>query len=496
MPLPLPNLDDRRYADLVDEARALIPALDPQWTNHNASDPGITLLELFAWLTEMLLYRIDRASERHVADLLKLLRDPDEIWVSSGDPIEDTSRTLRALRHRYRAVTEADYESLALQAPPPAGGDVVARARCVPRVDLSLTSEAARLAPQPGHVSVILVPGGAATTPTWPSAGSPPTGSSSVGSPPRVLPPVGSPPVGSPFVGSPPGGSPPAPQPGGLAPFQPSAALVQSVSDYLEPRRMLTTRNHVVGPILAPINAEILIARKPDTREPAGGDMLSLPAGGVAPDDVRRRVLEALTRFLDPLVGGADQRGWPFGRAVYVSELYAVLAAVQGVDYVPEIWLSSECPPGVDRCQPASLEWQPDGEQVGLTLAAHHLPWSQIDPRAVVFSSAFLQVRVDLKLTPTPNTSPEDACRAARIAIRNVFHPLHDGPDGTSDVEIGTLDILSAVRRLPQIASVDDVQLTADPSRTRFDEIQNQTLVRFARYEVADVQTSVGVSAP
>ena len=56
MPLPLPNLDDRTYADLIEEARALIPGLDrggpddqPSWTNHNPSDPGITLIELFAW---------------------------------------------------------------------------------------------------------------------------------------------------------------------------------------------------------------------------------------------------------------------------------------------------------------------------------------------------------------------------------------------------------------------------------------------------------------
>src|SRR6266699_1306572 len=61
MPVPLPNLDDRRYDDLVAEARGLIPSLDSTWTNHNPSDPGITLVELFAWLSEMLMYRIDRA---------------------------------------------------------------------------------------------------------------------------------------------------------------------------------------------------------------------------------------------------------------------------------------------------------------------------------------------------------------------------------------------------------------------------------------------------
>jgi len=56
MPMKLPNLDDRTYADLMAEAVASIPALYPRWTDHNPSNPGIALVELFAWLTEMLIY--------------------------------------------------------------------------------------------------------------------------------------------------------------------------------------------------------------------------------------------------------------------------------------------------------------------------------------------------------------------------------------------------------------------------------------------------------
>jgi predicted phage baseplate assembly protein len=60
MPLPLPKLDNRSYHDLVTEGRALIPRRAPAWTDHNIHDPGITLLELFAWLTEMNVYKLDR----------------------------------------------------------------------------------------------------------------------------------------------------------------------------------------------------------------------------------------------------------------------------------------------------------------------------------------------------------------------------------------------------------------------------------------------------
>lgn len=62
MPILLRNLDDRRWQDLVDEGRALIPLYGPEWTDHNAHDPGITLVELFAWLAEMDIYQLNRVT--------------------------------------------------------------------------------------------------------------------------------------------------------------------------------------------------------------------------------------------------------------------------------------------------------------------------------------------------------------------------------------------------------------------------------------------------
>ena len=53
MPLPLPNLDTRRWTDLVAEGRSLVPRYAPTWTDHNAHDPGMTLFELLAWLDVM-----------------------------------------------------------------------------------------------------------------------------------------------------------------------------------------------------------------------------------------------------------------------------------------------------------------------------------------------------------------------------------------------------------------------------------------------------------
>ncbi|HYO13580.1 MAG TPA: putative baseplate assembly protein [Thermoanaerobaculia bacterium] len=76
MPLPLPVLDDRRWADLVEEGRSLIPLYAPGWTDHNVHDPGITLMELLAWMADMDLYRIDRVPAAHVRKFLALVGCP------------------------------------------------------------------------------------------------------------------------------------------------------------------------------------------------------------------------------------------------------------------------------------------------------------------------------------------------------------------------------------------------------------------------------------
>ena len=73
MRLPPIELDDRRFQDLVSEARLRIDRACPEWTEHNVSDPGITLIELFAWMTEMTIYRLNRVPDKlHVA-LMELL---------------------------------------------------------------------------------------------------------------------------------------------------------------------------------------------------------------------------------------------------------------------------------------------------------------------------------------------------------------------------------------------------------------------------------------
>lgn len=73
MSFPRPDLDDRRFQDLVDEAKRMIPRFLPEWTNHNVSDPGVALIELFAWMTELTLYRLNRVPDRIYTSFLDLV---------------------------------------------------------------------------------------------------------------------------------------------------------------------------------------------------------------------------------------------------------------------------------------------------------------------------------------------------------------------------------------------------------------------------------------
>lgn len=73
MPLPTVNLDDRRFDDLVAQARLLIPQYCPEWTDHNASDPGMALIEVFAWMTDLLLFRVNQVPDKMFVKFLDMI---------------------------------------------------------------------------------------------------------------------------------------------------------------------------------------------------------------------------------------------------------------------------------------------------------------------------------------------------------------------------------------------------------------------------------------
>lgn len=211
MPIPLPNLDDHTYAELTAEAQTLIPSLHPGWTNHNPSDPGMTLVELLAWLTEMLLFQVNEIPNVNTEKFLKLLNGP--AWTQPTNLTLDGAirQTMHDLRERYRAVTPADYEYLALHTwqQVAENGGKLQRVRCVPRRNLAATDPAIRSAPAAAHVSLVVQP--VAT----------------------------------------------------LGP-QPDAALCADLQMFFASRRTLTTRLHVVGPNYVPITVTADLALHAD----------------------------------------------------------------------------------------------------------------------------------------------------------------------------------------------------------------------------------------
>ena len=294
MPLQLPVLDDRRFDDLAAEGRALVPTFAPDWTNHNPSDPGIILLELFAYLTEMLVYRLDRITTADVAVFLNLLdgKQRDAGALAGTDVAAEVRGTIQALRTLDRAITADDFETLALEADPQRR---VERTRCVPRRNLEVDTEREKA----GHVSVIVLPTAAAQA---------------------ELP-----------------------------------ALIAAVDQYMAPRVLLTTRHHVVAPFFVDVAVKVTVVPALDQTEV---------------EEVAPRVQAAVRTFLDPHTGGEDGRGWPFGRNVFVSELYALVDRLPDVDHVTDVDLSQAPTPPERLLRQAPEE---GGRQIGVAVRPHEL---------------------------------------------------------------------------------------------------------------------------
>ncbi|HEU0173932.1 MAG TPA: baseplate J/gp47 family protein [Blastocatellia bacterium] len=277
MPLPLPNLDDRKYKDLIDEGLALIPTHAPEWTNHNPSDPGIALIELFAHLTEILVYRLNRVTPASLLSFLKLLngsewrpleKQPDEL--TPEEIMEQIPQTVRNLRRLERAVTSRDFETLAMEA-----STDVARARCVPRRNLEDDKDLEI----PGHVSVIVAPTEEAE--------------------------------------------------------MQNRDVVLPVLQYLKPKLLITTQLHVVEPVFVDLTIETTVILKPDQKAEKTIDKGRL----------RTSVYRELERFFNPRPDPArNTQGWPFGRNVFISEIYALLDQLPFIDYVETVNLSSDKP--------------------------------------------------------------------------------------------------------------------------------------------------------
>jgi len=78
MGIDIPNLDKHTFETLLEDAISKLPSRAPAWTDYNLSDPGITLIELFAWLNDINSYRLNRISNEHQEAFLKIVNPNTE----------------------------------------------------------------------------------------------------------------------------------------------------------------------------------------------------------------------------------------------------------------------------------------------------------------------------------------------------------------------------------------------------------------------------------
>ncbi len=278
MSTPLTDIPELQFETLVAAARARLPSLCPAWTDHGPADLGVTLIELFAAIAEMVRYRTRRETPAMTRAFLELLAGPDV--AQNPDLALATRLALAQIWTPYRAVTPEDYESLTRDAWPhsPEAAPLAAAARvhlvrCLPERDVTAASP---LAVAPGHVSLVVVPEQDLADP---------------------------------------------------------APLLAALTDFFEPRRLLTTRHHVALPRAAELRIAASIYLDDD----------------VAPAVVLARLTAALTTWLGPRVGGDDGNGWPLGADVFVSDVYGLLDAVPGVDFVTDVAVTTPLPDRVLR---------------------------------------------------------------------------------------------------------------------------------------------------
>jgi hypothetical protein len=136
---------------------------------------------------------------------------------------------------------------------------------------------------------------------------------------------------------------------------QPTDAMCQALWDWLDERRLLTTRQHVVGPQYVSIRVTARLVLQSDARE----------------DEVADAAVALAQNFFHPLLGGPDGLGWPFGRDVYVSELYSLFEKVSGVDHLDNLTLTT---PDAWRVQTSE-----DKKLIGISLRPHELVALQVN---------------------------------------------------------------------------------------------------------------------
>lgn len=291
MTLKFPDLAARTYKDILDEMVSSIPRYSEKWTNFNPSDPGITILEILAWIFDTNFYMINRIPEETYLNFMRLIagasgkeakllletlrNDPNsdrdhinflsmlneiEDRRTKGYPIREISQmkaaAIRFLTSDYRAVTEENFEALAIEA-------TRNRSEKEPGVKRAIVKGY-----PDGKVEIIIISDRQ----------------------------------------------------------EKYDELKKIIKDYLEPRRLICTKIIVKEPVFSSLKVQVVLTLLPHAISSSTAAM------------IKKNILD----FLDPVTGGDDKMGWPYGRSVSIYELFDIIEETHGVDHVDNVILDNK----------------------------------------------------------------------------------------------------------------------------------------------------------
>ncbi len=291
MSIQFPDLAARTYKDILDEMVFSIPKYSEKWTNHNPSDPGITILEILAWIFDTNLYRVNRIPEESYINFIRLIAGAagEEVDIllqelkkdANSDrshieileflkEIEENKSTeksiksinemkaaaLRFINSNYRAVTKDNFKELAIEA-------TWNRNEEDPKVKRAIVYGS-----PDGKVEIIIISNR----------------------------------------------------------LDKYSDLKKIVKDYLEPRKLICTKIIVKEPVYTSVKIYIEVVCLPHMRT----DRIV--------DKVKKNILD----FLDPLTGGDDKNGWPYGRMLTIFEIFHIVEETEGIDHADNVILDDE----------------------------------------------------------------------------------------------------------------------------------------------------------
>lgn len=279
--LQLPDLALKTYKETVDEMIVSIPRYSDKWTNFNPTDPGITIIELLSWISETILYRINRIPDESYVNFLRMVAGASGaeyveklLNEMTSDPVSDRAQiklleflkeiekgnkksvpdikteALKFLDSHYRAVTKKDFQQLSIEA---TENEEVK----VKRADVDVSMDT-------GRIEIIIV--------------------SDINY--------------------------------DIDMDAKYDEMISKVKNYLYPRRLVGTRIEVKKPEFTPLKMNIEIICLPHARAKT----------------VEKKIKDAIITYLDPLKGGPDKHGWPYGRSLTVFEIDRIIEETDDVD--------------------------------------------------------------------------------------------------------------------------------------------------------------------